>query len=647
MLRRVLPSLLSLPPSDRVALVVSAALLPLVIAFFSWFADHAVLVSVLRFLGLPLLLFVLGTVTVTVGASLVDWYRHLGWSGWVSWLGRHRMLFLVFAGLTILVISLFPPGGRIQYDETSILLTSKAIHEERETITPSGSMAVGHVLKLRGAFIDKRPFFFATVVSFLHDLRGYSPRNPFYANMLLASATLALVGLWARRLGGSDRSAALAMLALASVPLFCEYATGGGIDIANLFALAFLGVAATVHLDQPSERSARILVGAALVLAYARYESLMFALLPVAVVVLVYSRHRRLFFDWTIPAMLASLFPLACIHFSTLLAPAENFQFSDKGVTSAFSLSFLGRNLEHAARFFLNTEHQLTNSLPVLFLGGSAWLLAAVSWRRRRKMEADPNASLVFWWFSGLVLLGFGLLMCYSWGELDQPVGSRLCLPLYLLLSLSLPVALREVPNVRWLPHLVAGGLLWGVYWQAMPVATKGMNTLNYSAVMKLRAFDAFLEAQPDRRIVVLNSLTNFWATRDVFAIAPADIDSNPDFLKNLLASGFYRAVYLIQESERPGAKGTAPFALVQRDAYRCNLELESIEVHNLCDLSKVAIYQVRSVGSATNDGRSSPASEVPAPYSTASVPSSVFGPRRTVASEAGDARISVAVPAP
>ena len=622
-------------------------MLPPVIVFFSWFADQAALVTVLRTLGLPLLLFVLGTVTVTVGGSLVDQHRRLGWSGWGSSLHRHRMLLLVFAGLTVLVINLFPPGSRIQYDETSILLTSKAIHEERETITPSGSRAVGHVLKLHGAFIDKRPFLFATVVSFLHDLRGYSPRNPFYVNMLLAAATLALVGLWARRLGGSDRGAALAMFALASVPLFCEYATGGGIDIANLFALAFMGVAATAHLDHPSVRSARVLVGAALVLAYARYESLMFALLPLAVVALVYRRHRRLFFDWTIPAMLASLFPLACIHFSTLLAPAENFQFSDKGVTSAFSLSFIGRNLEHAAGFFLNTEHQLTNSLPVFLLGAGAWLLAAVSWPRRRKTDMDPDASLVFWCFSGLVLLGFGLLMCYSWGELDQPVGSRLCLPLYLLLSLSLPVALREVPNVRWLPSMVAGVLLWGVYWQAMPVATKEMNTRNYAAVMKLRAFDAFLEAQPDRRIVVLNSLTNFWATRDVFAIAPADIDSNPDFLKNLLASGFYRAVYLIQESERPGAQGTAPFALVQRDAYRCTLELDAIETHNLCDLSKIAIYQVRSVGSASNDGRSLPASKVPAPYSTASVPSPVSGPRRTVAGEVVDARISVAVPAP
>lgn len=575
-------------------MILLLAELAAVLGFFSWGANYPSLVMVLRTMGLPLLLIVVAVLAVSIGQMLFHFLASRRESGsWGGLLRQHRLFLLIWLAATLLAVGLFTPGSRIQFDETSILLTSKAIHEERETITPAASLAYGHNLKLQKPTIDKRPYLYALFVSFLHDLRGYSPRNAFYANMLLASGTLALVGLWARRLVRDESLASLAMFALVSVPLFCEYATGGSIDITNLFCMALLGLTTTAFLDQPSARSGRIMIGSAILLAYARYESLVFATLALGALVLVHRRQRQFHLDWTVPAMALSLFPLACIHFTTLLSPAENFQFADKGVQQAFSFSYVQRNLEHAARFFLNTEHQLANSVVVLVLGGAAWLLVAVSWRRRRRAERDSNGAFVFWAFSALVLAGFGLLMCYSWGELDQPVGSRLALPLYLLFALSLPLALRDFRSRGRLPQIVAGLLVFGIYWQSIPVAAKGLNTTNYAAVMELRAFDEFLESQPDRRIVILNSYTNFWTTRDVFAIAPSAINSNPAFLANLLRSGLYREVVLIEEYKLEGKGGSSNPVLNELDAHAYPLSTEFLFERNICNLRRIRFYRI------------------------------------------------------
>jgi len=582
-----LPTWYQLPSRDRVALVASTVTVAGLLGLFSFYVYPGVLIQLQGKIGLPGLLL---AIALTFGPLGLVIRKGGTWQSAAAIIRQHPQFIIVWALASLLAIGLYQPGSRVQMDEISILSVSKAIHEERDAIMPVATLPHGEILKLTIPLLDKRPFFFATVVAAFHDVLGYSYKNAFYANMVLAVLTLGLVGLIGTRLGGSSKVGSISMLALASVPLFCEYATGGGIEIINLFSISFLFYTALRHMDNPTPVNCRIMIGAAILLAYSRYESLSFFAIPVLAIAILFWRHKQLFLDWSTPLFIASLTPLACIHYQTFSFPAESFQFEDIHVTQAFSLGYIPSNLEHAMGFFLNTEHQLTNSPLLFILGMIALALLVVTQRRRIAEGCDTNATLLFWAIGAVIVAGFFLLMAYCWGALDDLVVSRLSLPLHLFWALAIAAVFRELKKQKVAVYLLLGLFCISIYWSTMPVSAKQYNQKNSPRLTVLNALDQFIESQPDKRFFVLNGMTNFWTTRDIFALAPISFGSNPDFLAKIFKSQTYRKIYLIRELKKDDQGEFKPH---KSDAYPYPLDLAPVSSIVYCDRAKLIIEEV------------------------------------------------------
>ncbi len=545
------PTWSRLPRSEQCSLAGLVLVAVCTLSFLSYFATRELVVATILKSGVGLLLLAIALTGRAAYLVVRDWRRSQPRLG-VSWLGSRGLLLATWLACSLVAVGAFPKGNRTLMDEVGVLNTARAIQEEKEPGTPMAIQAYSGVHKLTAGFIDKRPFLFATLVSFLHDIRGYSLENPFYCNMALAAVVLALAGMMGARLGRSAIAGVVAMVALTAIPLFCQHASGGGIDMLNLAMLLALVVLAVRHLDAPTTSTARALVGAGVLLAYSRYESLLHCGICVGALLIVAVRQRRLFLDWSTPVLAACLFPLAGIHFLNFTSTSDVvFQLEEKGLRDAFSLAYVVPNLGHALSFFFDTGHFLANSPVVFVMGGVAFVAVIVTQAKHWCRIRDDSGALMFWIMAASVLIAFFLLMAYSWGELDQVVGSRLSLPLYLVFALSLAYVCREFSRWPKVPVAMVGVLAVGGYWSVSPVAAKNYEHKQYALGRALELYDEFVARQPDPYYAVLNSATLFWVSRDVYAIGPSSLKGNPEYLLNLLKSKEYRRVYLIQLFKR------------------------------------------------------------------------------------------------
>jgi hypothetical protein len=475
-------------------------------------------------------------------------------------------------------------------DEIVVLSTSKAIHEEREPITPTYVQYVSGVLKLSGGYIDKRPFLYAAYVALFHDAFGFSPQNAFYANMLLGAITLYLVWVLGSLLGRSHLAGNVSMVAFSSVPLFAQNVTGGGIDVINITCILVLLLCCVTFLRSPTIPGCRLLIGAAVLLAYARYESLIYLAIPFICLCVVYRLRGRFYIDVTTSLYAVGAVPLLGIHFLTFSNPAAWFQFADKGVTKGFSTDFISHNVGHALNFFLNTEHTLCNSPLVFVVGLLAFLLAVVSMARRRRWGDFSAIEIGFWSLALISVSSMGLLMCYSWGELDQPVGSRLSLPFYLFLALSIAFACREYVGSKLFMRGLTGLFLVGIYWSVPPLGAKNYAEKLYASATEIALMESFNANQPDRRFAVISGYTNYWLTRDVYCVNAQSLASNPDFLKKMKESGEFRRIYVVQFLEKDAVK--KDFKVKKGEELPAGFELEIINEDAALD-RKVRISEV------------------------------------------------------
>jgi hypothetical protein len=112
--------------------------------------------------------------------------------------------------------------------------------------------------------------------------------------------------------------------------------------------------------------------------------------------------------------------------------------------TQRFSLAYAPNNLTHAAKFLFLPVWDQPNAVLIAVAGllGGVWLLSRAS-RGNTILTSAPGTTLLA--FGAGILANFTLLMCYYWGELDDPIVTRLSMPLYLLLTLLAVAGWREL----------------------------------------------------------------------------------------------------------------------------------------------------------------------------------------------------------
>ncbi len=412
-------------------------------------------------------------------------------------------------------------GFKILMDEIMLLGTSMSMHLDKLVQTPFRGHDIQGAYVIVEGVVDKRPYFFPFLLSVLHDLTGYRPENAFVLNAALGLVFLVLVYVVGRRLAGRT-AAAVGVLLFAGLPLLGQNETGGGFELLNLVMITltlWLGIR-LVETREPRELSAFCLSG--ILLAQTRYESALFVLPVALTVLLVWWRERRLVLSWMLAFTPLLLLPVPLLQKVFQLRQGSWEMFSQPGAEQPFSPSYLIVNLAHSWAYFFDTTGGQPNSLLLSILGllGLAFLLLHLIRTLPKLRDANPAVAATTIFCLGLLAL-FGLLMCYFWGKFDDPVITRLSLPVHLLfvLALWLVVPAFPAPNKAWRGLLVLCGIqLWAF---SIPSMASHAYTMNYVHGREVAWRREFISQHPVRDYLVVDPSSIFWITNRISATAP------------------------------------------------------------------------------------------------------------------------------
>ncbi|MGJ3241412.1 MAG: hypothetical protein ACFE0O_00425 [Opitutales bacterium] len=366
------------------------------------------------------------------------------WEGW-----RREGPALAGAALIgVVTATQLPDGFKVMYDEAVLMDTALTLHEEREVFSTDRAYWVNDHFQGIGGYLDKRPWLYPVLLATVHDLTGYRYGNAFALNAVIAVLLALACYLAGRALAG--RSAGLIGAGLlGSMPLLIIQVNGGGFEGLNLLLVALLGLMLILAGRSPGRDTASLLLLTVILLAYCRYESIVF--IAAAGGFVVWQAWRR---AWPgIPgALWAAPFLMMPWAWQYRVVTARNFiwQLDYKpGAERVFGPEYLGPNLGHALAYFFDFSHTQPNNPLVALLGLVAAVVVGVRFFRKRPAGSSPDTGLrtdtpaLTAWSAGLGLLLLVLLF-YFWGQFTDIVTQRLCLPVFFLLLIPLWLWMRS-----------------------------------------------------------------------------------------------------------------------------------------------------------------------------------------------------------
>lgn len=468
--------------------------------------------------------------------------------------GEMLQLGVLIAVLTAVAMMTVPRVYKVLFDEVVIQSTAWNLHMEREVGAVNRAFEVEGLMRSMGTYLDKRPYFFAFLVSLLHDFTGYRESNAFLLNTLLMPVVLGFVYYLGRRVAGHGPGMA-AVAALGAFPLLAMNAHGAGLEMLNLAMILGMMTVALVYLEKPDEDRLGVLVLTSILLANTRYESSIYVGCAALIALEGWRRAGRILLPTAGLFAPVLLVPYA-LHNTYLSGTPALWELRD-GTKVRFSFDFLVQNLGYAYDYFFNVKGIIANS-PWLTFSGLASLAALVVWGWRKKPQwSDWTPSVLAITGCGLGIVGnVALLMAYYWGDLSDPVVSRLSLPLHALTALVLAGALGLV-RPRWRARAcsaaiglaVLGYLLFGVR------VNQQLDAQNLVEVSQRWEVDVLKRRGPAQRLVVTNKSPLSWFVRDVPSIIPARISMRPNALPFHLAHHTFDEV-LVTQSLSPVGDG-------------------------------------------------------------------------------------------
>ena len=465
------------------------------------------------------------------------------WSGWF----RPPLLWVVLAvaGSSLLCVIAEPPREKILYDEHVLEATAMHMHFTRQVSTVVRGYDINGVFVASNSYLDKRPYFFALLLSLVHDLTGYRLANVYWLNAGLTVLTLALLFAVTRRLAG--RWAGIAAVVLfGTLPLLAQNSSGAGMEVLNLAMILLSLWLGMLAAEQPSETRLGAFVLAVVLLAQSRYESALYVAAAALVLAGAWWRGKKVVLPWA--AVLAPLLLIPIPLLQLVLSANRVMWDLPQNLDSRFGLVHLRPNLEHAGIFLSSFSREQPNSPLLVFLGlagmaGCVWLAC----RRPVRMFLTPDRWVVAS-FTLVVLGNFGLLMFYFWGELDDPLVSRLALPLFVLFAGSAAIWLgyldRFRPATRWgiAATLVALPLTYG---RATPLHLYSSQNLTAAEILWEKSWMA--ERPPGARLVITNKSSLPWLLRREPALLLYNAREHPAQLAFHLREGTFAEILVMQ----------------------------------------------------------------------------------------------------
>lgn len=480
---------------------------------------------------------------------------------WAQWQGRpgERWPWAVVAACSVVLIVHESYGFKILMDELMLLSTSMSMHLEKTALVAGRAHDIMGYFQVLDGQLDKRPLFFPFLVSLLHDTTGYRPENAWVLNTFLTPIFLGLVYTLGRKLTSRVAGGVAAVLLLTSLPLLAQNATGAGFELLNLTMLAATLLLGIRWLEQRDGDRLTAFCLSGVLLAQVRYESVVF-LLPVALLIL---------WGWWLERRAVLTWPVVVTPLLLLLYPLQNRVFtvrdsswelaSRSGFTKVFSPEYVPDNIAHALNFLFDTTGDVSNSLVLSALGVlAAPFLALWVWKVLRRANTESPAAVGF----AVYCLGFavwlGLMMCYFWGQFDDPVIRRLSLPLHLLMALGAVVIIAQIDRLGRSWRWVLGGLVLALAARSVPAMSRHAYTMAYFPGLEVTWRREFIAAHPERDYLAIDAENILWVAHRVSATPVLQARNHPEVIQFNLRNRSFSAIYVFQRFDVDAETGRA-----------------------------------------------------------------------------------------
>jgi hypothetical protein len=447
-------------------------------------------------------------------------------------------------GTVLLVHEAF--GFKIVMDELMLVGTSMNMHFTRTVLTPFRGTDIHGTYVIVEGMMDKRPLFFPFLESVLHDLTGYRPENAFMLNGILTFVFLGLVNAAGRKLAG--RLAGFLGVALfAGLPLLGQNATGGGFDLLNIVMILSTLLLGARFITLRDEASFTAFCYSALLMAQVRYESAIFVLPVVAIILWVWRQEGRAILSW--PVMVAPVLMITCAlqnRIFDIRSSAWQLQ-SKPGMTKPFSLSYIPDNLAHAWGYFFGKSTDQPDSLVLSALGCVAvfFLLLLVA-KRLRVLSSESPISVATVFFTFAFAAHFFLMICYFWGHFDDPVIRRLSLPAHLWMVIAIMAVLQQFPRPAVVKTLLAVALL-GILAQGVPSMASHAYNQEYLAGLETAWRRKFIADQPAKDYLMIDNDSILWVAHQVSSTPISSATTRRDSMVFFMKSHTFSNIYVFQ----------------------------------------------------------------------------------------------------
>ena len=499
------------------------------------------------------------------------------------------------AGIVLLVHETF--GFKIIMDELMLLGTSMSMHFDKVVLTPTRGNDIQGAFVILDGIMDKRPLFFPFLLSLVHDLTGYRPANAFVLNGVLTFILLGLTYTCGRMLAGR-RAGWLGVLLLAGLPLLGQNCTGGGFELLNIVMIMATLLLGARFVQKRDEASFTALCYSTLLLGQVRYESLIYVLPVVILILWLWYDERRVILSW--PVIFAPLlllpYPLQH-HIFELRTTAWQMgaEVGDhSGATAPFSLSYVVNNLAHAESFFLARPTDQPNSLTLSILGLIGLLFFVLfAVRRVRTLRTEPPAVAASIIFAVGFIAQFAFLMCYFWGQFDDVIIRRLSLPTHLWLVVAVMTVMSQFARAGFQRFLI-GVAAFGMIASGVPSMAEHAYSQEYLPGKETAWRRQFIADQPRHDYLMIDNDAILWVAHLVSSTTVPQAIKRRDAVVFTLRNHTFSDIYVFQRYNIDSTTGA--MTLRDGDDLGPDFVLEPVREERLQTLTLTRISRVKEV---------------------------------------------------
>ncbi|HZL21276.1 MAG TPA: hypothetical protein VFG23_26310 [Polyangia bacterium] len=444
--------------------------------------------------------------------------------------------------VTVIAALAIHPALRILSDEATLVGTSKNLFASRTaTFTVSGKNYYDSYWDIDVA-IDRRPALFPFLVSLVHIVRGYSFENVFLFNLLLLPAFVLVSYRLAKSIGGETFGVVAALLVVAH-PITLIAVRSGGFDFVALFFSLLVIKSLLDHVRQPTAATLAILWMNLCMFAEIRYESALF-ILPVVALLLAF----RLV-NWSLLRPYAFIYALTPVYLSPRIWQAAlrgSVPEQEPGVTPFSFEHFVDNAREYFKPVVSPLQDYPAHAGIVIALGLVGCLLWLQSHRRGMLAPDWSNPGLRFAIFVGAwMLLQVIVVFSYVWGRAQAPSAARLFIAVDTFFSFFAAWALTVLLR-RWRPFVA---MLIGAAVLAIQVPIAGQHRMLSRLTQTRETATAwrFFANLHEKRILIITDRPELFTIMEYGAMSFETARQDP-FLFDAFARYLFYDVYVVQQ---------------------------------------------------------------------------------------------------